>query len=63
MKRLTLRLSDLLHMALKELSAQENRSLHGEIVYRLKRAVESKKPSLPQKEHDHAEGQRSQTNH
>ncbi len=40
MKKLTLRLSDGLHGALKQLSEQEDRSLHGEILYHLKRAVE-----------------------
>ncbi len=41
MKKLTLRLSDGLHGALKQLSEHEDRSLHGEIVYHLKRVVES----------------------
>jgi len=35
MKMVTLRLPDTLHAALKQLSVQENRSLHGEILYRL----------------------------
>ncbi len=53
MKKLTLRLSDALHVALKELSEQEDRSLHGEIIYRLKRAVESKRNHFQEKElHD-----------
>lgn len=55
MKKLTLRLSETLHIALKQLSSQENRSLHGEIVYRLKRAVESNKDVPLKKESDHAE--------
>ena len=53
MKKLTLRLSDALHVALKELSEREDRSLHGEIIYRLKRAVESRKNhSLEKESHD-----------
>lgn len=53
MKKLTLRLSDALHVALKELSEQEDRSLHGEIIYRLKRAVESRMNHSHEKElHD-----------
>jgi len=56
MKKLTLRLSETLHFALKQLSSQENRSLHGEIVYRLKRAVESKRNTSLKKESDHAAG-------
>lgn len=53
MKKFTLRLSDALHVALKELSEQEDRSLHGEIIYRLKRAVESRKTHSHEKEsHD-----------
>ena len=50
MKRLTLRLSDNLHAELKQISAQENRSLHGEIIHRLKRALEQKNSSNPKKE-------------
>ncbi len=55
MKKLTLRLSDSLHSALKELSEREDRSLHGEIIYRLKRAVESITPPFQPKEQDDAE--------
>lgn len=59
MKKLTLRLSDGLHSALKALSEQEDRSLHGEIIYRLKRAVESRKSAHNhnplEKELDHVE--------
>lgn len=55
MKKLTLRLSDSLHGALKELSEHEDRSLHGEIIYRLKRAVESRRNTLYKKELYHAE--------
>lgn len=63
MKMVTLRLPDTLHAELKELSEQENRSLHGEIVYCLKRAVASEKQtSLNNKELNDAQGQRSQTN-
>ena len=50
MKKLTLRLSESLHEALKDLSQHEDRSLHGEIIYRLKRAVESRKHTLHKKE-------------
>lgn len=50
MKKLTLRLSDALHVALKELSEQEDRSLHGEIIYRLKRVIESRKSHSHAKE-------------
>lgn len=56
MKRLTLRLSDMLHEALKQLSTEENRSLHGEIVYCLKRAIEPGKKITHNKESDHASG-------
>lgn len=56
MKMLTLRLPDTLHAALKQLSSQENRSMHGEIVYRLKRAIESGKKIPHNKEADHAAG-------
>ena len=55
MKKLTLRLTDALHGALKELSEREDRSLHGEIIYRLKRAVESINPRFHTKESEHAE--------
>jgi hypothetical protein len=55
MKKLTLRLSESLHTALKELSEQEDRSLHGEIVYRLKRAVESIQINSTRKEFHDAE--------
>jgi len=50
MKRLTLRLTDSLHAALKQISAQENRSLHGEIIYRLKRALDMKNITILKKE-------------
>ncbi len=50
MKKLTLRLSDGLHGALKQLSEHEDRSLHGEIVYHLKRVVESMNRTLQTKE-------------
>ncbi len=64
MKMVTLRLPDTLHAELKELSEQENRSLHGEIVYCLKRAVASEKQTSNNnnKESNDAQGQRSQTN-
>ena len=52
MKRMTLRLSETLHSALKELSVQENRSLHGEIVHLLKQTLESLTPSPRKEEHD-----------
>lgn len=55
MKRLTLRLSETLHTALKQLSVQENRSLHGEIVYLLKQTVGSDKSNLSKKEPEYAE--------
>lgn len=55
MKKLTLRLSDPLHEALKQLSERENRSLHGEIVYRLKRVVEVHQKGPSKKEWDYAE--------
>jgi len=57
MKRLTLRLSEALHLALKELSIQEDRSLHGEIVYLLKQMVGNEKHRVPRKESDNAERQ------
>jgi hypothetical protein len=50
MKRLTLRLSDSLHEALKELSLEEQRSLHGQIVYLLKGNIGGKKPNRVKKE-------------
>jgi len=55
MKKLTLRLSDGLHGALKQLSEHEDRSLHGEIVYHLKRVVESMNRTLQTKESADAE--------
>ena len=55
MKRLTLRLSENLHTALKQLSVQENRSLHGEIVYLLKQTVGPDKSNPSKKELDYAE--------
>jgi len=55
MKKLTLRLSETLHTAIKQLSSQENRSMHGEIVYRLKRAVESRRNAPLKKESDYVE--------
>ncbi len=55
MKKLTLRLSETLHIALKQLSIQESRSMHGEIVYRLKRAIESGRNAPLKKESDYAE--------
>jgi hypothetical protein len=54
MKRMTLRLSEALHTALKELSVQENRSLHGEIVHLLKQTVGASTVT-PEKENAHAE--------
>ncbi len=55
MKKLTLRLSDCLHGALKQLSEHEDRSLHGEIVYHLKRAVECMNHTSQAKEPANAE--------
>ncbi len=55
MKRLTLRLSETLHTALKVLSVQENRSLHGEIVYLLKQTIGPDKSTPLKKESDYAE--------
>jgi hypothetical protein len=55
MKRLTLRLNDTLHTALKKLSAHEDRSLHGEIVYLLKQMVRNNKQRPVRKELDNAE--------
>jgi hypothetical protein len=55
MKRMTLRLSEALHSALKALSIQENRSLHGEIVHLLRQTVGGSLPSSPQKEEPDAE--------
>ncbi len=55
MKRLTLRLTDTLHAELKQVSLEENRSLHGEIIYRLKRALEVDKTVMRKKEASHAE--------
>lgn len=55
MKKLTLRLSDTLHESLKQLSERENRSLHGEIVYRLQRVVEVNQKGFPKKEWEYAE--------
>jgi predicted HicB family RNase H-like nuclease len=52
MKRMTLRLSEALHTALKERSVQENRSLHGEILHLLKQTVGSVTASQLQEEHD-----------
>jgi hypothetical protein len=51
MKRMTLRLSEALHTALKELSIQENRSLHGEIIHLLKQTVGSL--TAPQLKEEH----------
>jgi len=39
MKRVSLRLPDELHKALKELATQENRSLNGQIIYILKEYI------------------------
>gem|GEM_PF-7063283 len=55
MKRLTLRLSESLHTTLKELSVQENRSLHGEIVYLLKQRLGTHLQTPSRKESDDAE--------
>jgi hypothetical protein len=55
MKKLTLRLNEALHAMLKQLSLQENRSLHGEIVHRLKQSIEPIKPFRIRKEFDNAE--------
>jgi hypothetical protein len=52
MKRLTLRLSDTLHEALKELSLEEQRSLHGQIVYLLKEMLGGTKHNRSKKELD-----------
>jgi hypothetical protein len=62
MKKLTLRLTDTLHAALKQLSGEENRSLHGEIVYHLRRVIENGKQNPTNKESDDVERQRSQKN-
>ena len=55
MKKLTLRLTDTLHAALKQLSGEENRSLHGEIVYHLRRVIENGKQNPTNKESDDVE--------
>jgi hypothetical protein len=52
MKRMTLRLSDALHSALKQLSMQENRSLHGEILHLLKLTVGTAPASQQEEELD-----------
>jgi hypothetical protein len=52
MKRMTLRLSDALHSALKQLSLQENRSLHGEILHLLKLTVGTAPASQQEEELD-----------
>ena len=48
-------LSETLHTALKLLSVQENRSLHGEIVYLLKQTIGPDKSTPLKKESDYAE--------
>jgi hypothetical protein len=48
---MTLRLSEALHSALKALSIQENRSLHGEIVHLLRQTVGS--PAIPPQKEEH----------
>ncbi len=50
MKQMNLRLPDDLHGDLKAEAEEQQRSLHAEILYRLKRSTERSGPKLPTEE-------------